>query len=190
MRVRHVDFEANVIRLDVGSTKNDERREVTMTANVRALLTECARDKKLDDFLFTRENNKRINFRRVWRSLCVAAGVGQMVCRDCAKIVAHNKCKCGSPRRLRYQGLIVHDLRRTGARNLRLAGVDRDVIMKIGGWKIDSVFRPYNIVDQRDIREAMQKLEQTRTQIVSHNLSHNSPTSDAEVVSTKTAGVN
>ena len=38
-------------------------------------------------------------------------------------------------------GLLVHDLRRTGARNLRRAGVDRDTVMRIGGWKTDSVFR-------------------------------------------------
>jgi hypothetical protein len=34
--------------------------------------------------------------------------------------------------------------------------------MKIGGWKTRSVFERYNIVDQRDKREAMQKLEIAR----------------------------
>jgi integrase len=58
--------------------------------------------------------------------------------------------------------LKVHDLRRTGARNLRRAGVDRDVIMRIGGWKTDSVFRRYNIVDDHDIADAMAKLENSQ----------------------------
>jgi hypothetical protein len=33
------------------------------------------------------------------------------------------------------------------------------VIQKIGGWKTRSVFERYAIVDQRDIADAMQKLE-------------------------------
>ena len=35
--------------------------------------------------------------------------------------------------------LLIHDLRRSGARNLREAGVDETVIMKIGGWLTRSV---------------------------------------------------
>ena len=40
------------------------------------------------------------------------------------------------------------------ARNLRLAGMDRDVIMKITGHKTDSMFRRYNIVDQTSMRRS------------------------------------
>ena len=35
----------------------------------------------------------------------------------------------------------------------------KGVIMKIGGWKTRSVFEPYAIVSQSDIRDAMAKLE-------------------------------
>lgn len=55
--------------------------------------------------------------------------------------------------------LLIHDLRRTGARNLRRAGVQESVIMKIGGWKTASVFRRYNIVDTSDLDAAMDALE-------------------------------
>jgi len=51
--------------------------------------------------------------------------------------------------------LIIHDLRRNGARNLREAGVDETVIMKIGGWKTRSVFIRYGIVATKDIENAM-----------------------------------
>jgi integrase len=55
--------------------------------------------------------------------------------------------------------LIVHDLRRSGARNLREAGVDETVIMKIGGWKTRSVFIRYGIVATKDIENAMDLLQ-------------------------------
>jgi integrase len=59
---------------------------------------------------------------------------------------------CGAAK---VPGLMVHDMRRTAARNLRRAGIAEGMIMKIGGWKTRSVFERYNIVDQRDIREAL-----------------------------------
>lgn len=61
-------------------------------------------------------------------------------------------------------------IRRTGARNMRRAGVGRDVIMKIGGWKTDCVFRRYNIVDERDLHEAASALDRKHQSQISHNL--------------------
>jgi integrase len=133
LRIRQLDFSAGVIRLDVGSTKNREGREVTMTSSVRSLLAECARGKPSDGYVFTRADKPVRDFRKAWRNLCVAAGVPE---------------------------LLVHDMRRSAARNLRRAGVSEGVIMKIGGWKTRSVFERYNIVSQADIRDALLKLEE------------------------------
>src|SRR5262245_37474896 len=54
--------------------------------------------------------------------------------------------------------LLFHDLRRSGARNYRRAQVTEDVIMRIGGWKTPSMFRRYNVVDERDLTEAGERL--------------------------------
>jgi hypothetical protein len=162
MQVRQVDFNANVVRLDARMTKTKQGRVVTMTPTIRALLVECARGKQGDDALFTRENGTAVNdFRGAWRRLCVASGVGHMLCADCKEIVTGKKCKCGKGwRRLLYRGLMVHDLRRTAVRNLVRAGVLEHTAMKITGHKTRSVFDRYDIVDERDIANAMIKLEE------------------------------
>jgi integrase len=133
LRVRQVNLSAGTIRLEPGTTKNDQGREVSMTLPVKALLTQCVQDKNADDHVFTREHGRRVrDFRGSWENACEAAKV---------------------------PGLLFHDLRRTAARNLRRAGVAEGVIMKIGGWKTRSVFERYAIVSQSDIRDAMTRLE-------------------------------
>jgi len=167
LQVRQVDLGEGTIRLDAGSTKNKAGRTISMTSKVRLLLGECVRGKSSNDQVFTRKDGRPVrDFRQTWWAACVAAGVGQMICKTCTTPVAGAKCEaCGAfGKRLRYSGLIFHDLRRTGARNLRRAGVSEGVIMKVGGWKTASVFRRYDITNQADIIDALQKLDQHRAE--------------------------
>src|SRR4051812_27967980 len=97
MQVGQIDLAQKVIRLEPGTTKNGEGREVVMTGSVSTLLKACASGKTAGDFVFTRAGGKRVkDFRKIWAKACEAAGV---------------------------PGLLFHDLRRTAARNLRRAGV-------------------------------------------------------------------
>jgi integrase len=133
MRVSQVDVSQRVIRLEPGTTKNRDGREVLMTDTVRLLLTALVQGKSADDHVFTRVNGKNVrDFRATWRNACKHAGAPD---------------------------LLFHDLRRTGARNLRRAGVAEGIIMKIGGWRTRSVFERYAIVSRSDMNDAILKLQ-------------------------------
>ncbi len=57
----------------------------------------------------------------------------------------------------KYAGLIIHDLRRCAARNLSRAGTREQVAMKITGHKIASTHRRYNMRDENEIRETLER---------------------------------
>ena len=91
-----------------------------------------------EDLVFTRTRKDGTHvpvgkFRKTWKNATEAAGV---------------------------PWLRVHDLRRTGARNMRPMGIGESVIMKIGGWKTNAMFKRYDIVDEADLKEAADLLTQ------------------------------
>jgi integrase len=183
LRVRQVNCENRTIRLDVGSTKNNEGREVAMTPKIFELLRACIEGKGPNDFVVTRSNGHPVrDFRDAWYNLCTRAGLGRFVCRKCktknkegeelpvvARLeydTAYQCPQCKTARRddLRYEGLIPHDMRRSGAKALRAAGVPESVIMSIGGWRTASMFRRYAIVRKADNIDAMERLERARAE--------------------------
>ena len=56
-----------------------------------------------------------------------------------------------------FQGRLVHDLRRTAARDFRRRGVSEGEIMKLCGWKTRSMFDRYDIIDEADLAAAVAK---------------------------------
>ena len=62
--------------------------------------------------------------------------------------------------RAEYADLLFHDLRRSATRNMRKAGIDQALRMKISGHKTDSMERRYNIIDVQDIKEAGRKMKE------------------------------
>jgi integrase len=52
-------------------------------------------------------------------------------------------------------GRLIHDLRRTAARDFRRAGVSEGEIMKLCGWETRSMFDRYNVIDEADLARAV-----------------------------------
>ena len=132
LQVRQIDFSAGTIRLDPGKTKNDDARLVKMSATVRALLTALTTGKTADERVFTREGKPIVDFRGSWERVTTDAKV---------------------------PGLLFHDLRRTAVRNTVRAGVPERVGMSISGHKTRAIFDRYNIVSERDLNDAVSKIE-------------------------------
>ena len=57
------------------------------------------------------------------------------------------------------EGLMIHDLRRSAVRNLRIAGVAEGVAMKISGHRDRTVFERYNVVSHDDVLDAGKLLQ-------------------------------
>jgi integrase len=138
-----VDLTVRVVRLEPGTTKNDEARNLPLTTELYETLAmqRAIRDTKFPacPWVFFNESGGKVGrFQRSWKTACKAAGIASAE---------------GEPERL------FHDLRRSGVRNLIRAGVPESVAMRISGHKTRSVFERYNIVSERDLHEAARKLE-------------------------------
>jgi integrase len=77
---------------------------------------------------------------------------------DAVRIVDFRKAFTRACKAADCPGLLVHDFRRTAARSLRLAGVDREQARLVTGHRTDAMFSRYNIDDDLQLRDAMEKL--------------------------------
>jgi integrase len=136
-----VDLAERVVRLEPGETKNDEARTIPLVDELYEMLVMLkeTRDRHFPDspWVFSRAGRPIKEFKNAWESACKAAGLAGVD---------------GAPEKL------FHDLRRTGVRNLIRSGVPEKVAMMISGHKTRAVLDRYNIVDERDLKDAARKL--------------------------------
>lgn len=137
-----VDLVNRLIRLEEDQTKNEEARIIPLPA---VLVTLLARVQVREGRVFD-----TTNLRVEWQKACAAVGLGNRtkLKSDAGNIHYH------------YEGLIIHDMRRSAVRNLvTVAGVPEQIAMKISGHKTRSVFDRYHIVNAADVSNAMARLE-------------------------------
>ncbi len=152
-----VDLDAGIVRLEPGTTKNDEGRTVFLDTELQQLfknqLEERKRTHRLTEYVFpNHDGTSRIkDFRYKWNEGCRSAGLGYGYRLD-GKYVEEWQAKLPA-------GPILHDFRRTAVRNMVRSGVPETVAMKISGHKTRSVFDRYNIVSEEDLKQAAAKQE-------------------------------
>jgi integrase len=143
------DRETWLLTLPGRITKNRRPRRIALEGPLRAIVERRLEARRLDcRLIFWRQHEgaptsrlqpgmpvRIYEFRKTWKTACRKAGI-----------------EAGKA------GRIFHDLRRTGVRNLRRAGVDRKVAMLISGHRSESVFERYNIDTDDDLREAVAKV--------------------------------
>lgn len=142
LRWSQVDWESGTLRLERGTTKSGEPRSFPFTAHPR--LAELLRERREETSRVERErgtvcpwvfhrNGEQVRgwYYDGWRTACAKAGI---------------------------PGRLVHDLRRSAARNLVRAGVSERVAMTLTGHLTRSIFDRYHIVSSSDQVEAVRKL--------------------------------
>ena len=106
--------------LTVADSKNGEGRKIKLTNETLMLLT-GVRGKKPEDFVLTRKDGSRVaQPRKDWYALCVACGFGKMLTEK----LADGKTS------VRYEGLQMHDLRRSAVRRMIRSGISQTVAMR------------------------------------------------------------
>ena len=127
-----IDLRGEVIRLPVRRSKTKTGRMLPISTPLRQVLERRIRVRARGDRLVFRRDGVPV---RVWRTAL----------RDACR-------KAKVPHRL------LHDCRRTAARNLIRAGVPERIAMLLTGHKTRAVFDRYNIVNEQELLTAGQRL--------------------------------
>ena len=129
-----VDFEAKLIRLVASQTKGKQGRTLPIYGDMVFWLRKQQDTAPVGcPFVFHGSQGWPVdNHLRGWPEACERAGL---------------------------PGLLFHDLRRSAVRNMKRAGIQDVVAMKISGHRTRPVFDRYYIVDETDMIGAGQKLE-------------------------------
>jgi integrase len=144
---RQLDLEAGTLRLDPGTTKNDDGRIVYLTPELKSLLGgQVDRVRALErqlgriiPHLFPHLDGDEIgrprrDIRSAWATACKRAGC---------------------------PGKLTHDFRRTAVRNMVNSGVSERVAMKVTGHRARAIFDRYHIVSPGDLQDVARKLTGT-----------------------------
>ena len=136
-----IDLHEKVARLRPERSKNGHGRTLALEGELWSIIERRLARRQhertngtvlISRYVFHRDGNRIVEIKKAWKQACKDAGV---------------------PDRL------FHDFRRTAARNMIRAGVPESIAMRITGHRTRAMFDRYNIVDERDVRDAMQKTQ-------------------------------
>ena len=155
LKWNHVDLTGRTVRLDVGTTKNDEGRLIVLDGELLETIQRQWEKRKVAEipgqsptllcpYVFHRDGKPIRDFRKAWAKARKETGL---------------------------TAKILHDFRRTAVRDAVRAGVPERVAMKESGHKTRSVFDRYNIVSEDDLKEsARRRWEHAQSQAKAGNV--------------------
>jgi integrase len=149
---KQVDRKNNVVRLEVGTTKNKAGRVIYLDEELQGIIHRQFINQQVGcRYVFHREGHKIKDCRVAWNTACRETGLGYgYKLKDNYAQKWERKFKPGPT---------LHDFRRSAVRNMIRAGIPEVVAMKISGHKTRSVFDRYNIVDTNDLQKAAEQQE-------------------------------
>jgi integrase len=132
LRWDQVDWGGNIIRLEKRQTKGKKARVAPLYGELRAWL-EMAYARRVPEceHIISWRGQGISEVKTAWKKARERAGVPE---------------------------LLIHDLRRTAARNMIRAGIPEKQVLEIVGWKTRAMLDRYNILDERDVHLAGERL--------------------------------
>lgn len=133
LRWDQIDRECNLIRLEKRQTTAKQARTAPLYGEVKAWLemAHYSRDPECQQII-TYRGHGITEVKTAWSNACRSAGV---------------------------PSFLIHDPRRTAARNMIRAGVPETHVLLIVGWKTRAMVDRYNITDERDFHVAGEKMQ-------------------------------
>src|SRR5205809_1316254 len=123
------DIKGDVIRLRPEIAKNKDGRVIILVGEIANIIARRQAERvESCPYVFHRKGNRIKHYNRAWRTARVKAGLPEK---------------------------LMHDNRRTAARNMDRAGVPRQAAKQITGHKTDSTYNRYNIVNDKEVREGI-----------------------------------
>jgi integrase len=136
LRWSQLDLKVGAVRLEAEDTKTEEPRVVYLTDRVLGMLKGLPRRLHCDCVFVNPTTG------RPWQDLQRAMERA----REAAGL----------------EGVWVHDLRRSFVTQARRSGLPESVVARFSGHRTQAVFKRYNIVEEQDLKAAVEVLNQVR----------------------------
>jgi len=129
-----VDVEGGMVRLRRENNKIKKVRMLPLIGELQNIIARRLTERRMDcPFVFHRSGKPVKSFRKAWETACETIG---------------------------QPDLVPHDMRRSATRNFRKAGLSENEGMAMTGHKTNSIYRRYDIIDEEDMKQSMEKVQE------------------------------